>query len=234
MLTTTIAHKQVGLEHKVYQNVGNRTLLALLPIEARTVLDVGCGAGDNARLLRERGCRVWGVTLSLAEADLARPVCEEVRVADVESEDLDLPDGFFDAMLCSHVLEHLVRPQCVLRRLSRHLKTGGFVLIAVPNMAQWRLRLRFLRGDWKFDEAGAMDNTHLHFWSYWTADELITPPLVLRARIGGDPAVPLWPLRRLVPRLCKGIDRTLGPLWLNLFTTQTLLIAVKEEKHEAP
>ena len=36
----------------VYQNEGNLLLLSLLLPHVGTVLDVGCGAGDNARVLR--------------------------------------------------------------------------------------------------------------------------------------------------------------------------------------
>lgn len=214
---------------KIYRNGGNVELLRLLPRTATKILDVGCGAGDNARLLRQRGCRVWGITLSEAEADLARPFCEEVIVADVEASDLDFPTDFFDAVLCSHVLEHLVNPHPVLKRLSRHLTADGVVLIAVPNMAHWRMRLRWLRGNWKYEDSGPMDRTHLHFWSYWTAHELLPPPLSLRAHVAGDPAVPLWPLRRVAPRLCKSIDRTLCRLWPNLFAIQTLLLGDRGE-----
>jgi SAM-dependent methyltransferase len=224
---TTAPPSALDIKQKVYHNDGNPGLLRLIPTEAQNVLDVGCGAGDNARILRGRGCRVWGVTVSWAEAALAKRFCEEVRVVDAESGDLGVPDDFFDVLLFSHVLEHLVRPQLTLKKLCRYLSPHGLVVIAVPNMAHWRMRVRFLCGDWRFEQGGPMDSTHLHFWSYCTAGEIITAPLSLRARVAADPAVPLWPLRRLAPSLCHRIDRTLGHLWANLFATQTLLTADK-------
>ena len=58
-------------ETKVYRNAGNPPLIAMLGEDAKLILDVGCGAGDNAALLHNirRGTRVFGITLSLEGAD---------------------------------------------------------------------------------------------------------------------------------------------------------------------
>jgi hypothetical protein len=50
----------------VYQNEGNLLLLSLLSSLVRTILDVGCGAGDNARVI------LVGITLSAEEYKHAR------------------------------------------------------------------------------------------------------------------------------------------------------------------
>jgi SAM-dependent methyltransferase len=215
---------------KVYQNAGNPALLALVPADARRVLDVGCGAGDNARALKERGCGVWGVTLSEAEAGLARPHCEAVVVANAETSPLGLPPDYFDLLLLSHVVEHMVRPDVGLARLAAHLRPGGLALLAVPNMAHYRCRLRFLLGNWRREDGGPFDRTHYHFWSYHTFDELFRgAPLRLVSKTPGDPAVPLWPLRRVLPRRWAQVfDRFGGRVAPNLFAGQTLVVARRE------
>jgi SAM-dependent methyltransferase len=215
---------------KVYHNAGNPALLALVPADVRRALDVGCGAGDNARALKERGCGVWGVTLSEAEAELARPHCEAVVVANAETSSLGLPLGFFDLLLLSHVVEHMIRPDVGLARLAPHLHPGGLALLAVPNMANYRCRLRLLLGDWRREDGGPFDRTHFHFWSYHTVDDLFrgTPFRVVR-KTPGDPAVPLWPLRRVLPRrLLQPVDCFGGRVAPNLFAGQTLVVARRE------
>jgi SAM-dependent methyltransferase len=215
---------------KVYQNAGNPALLALVPVDVRRVLDVGCGAGDNARALKGRGCGVWGVTLSEAEAELARPHCEAVVVANAETSDLALPQDYYDLLLLSHVVEHMVRPDVGLARLAAHLRPGGLALLAVPNMANYRCRLRLLLGDWRQEDGGPFDRTHYHFWSYHTADDLFRgAPFRVVSKTPGDPAGPLWPLRRVLPRRWAQVpDRFGGRVAPNLFAGQTLVVARRE------
>jgi SAM-dependent methyltransferase len=45
---------------------------------------------------------------------------------------LDLPDGAFDAIICSHVLEHVPDDAAAMRELHRVTAAGGFVLVMVP------------------------------------------------------------------------------------------------------
>ena len=45
---------------------------------------------------------------------------------------LDLPDGAFDAILCSHVLEHVDRDRDALAELRRVVDPHGWVLLMVP------------------------------------------------------------------------------------------------------
>ncbi len=209
-----------------YQNDGNAPLLALLPSSAVHVLDVGCGAGDNARALRAAGRRVWGVTISVEEAAAARAYCEDVWVGDVERMPLPEIRAPFDAMVVSHVLEHLAAPQATLARLAPLVKPGGWLLVAVPNMGFWRVRLRVLRGDWTREETGFFDRTHLQFWSYDTRDDILkgTPFEVVEAR-GADGGAPLRPLRWAAPRLASRIDHAVGALSPNLISAQVLILA---------
>jgi 2-polyprenyl-3-methyl-5-hydroxy-6-metoxy-1,4-benzoquinol methylase len=213
-----------------YRNDGNRPLLRLMPKDVRKVLDVGCGAGSNARILQSRGTDVTALTLSKDEARLAAPYCVATIVADVENDPLPDFESEFDLLLCSHILEHLVRPSRILTLLSRFLRPGGYALVAVPNMAAWRPRLRLVQGDWSRDETGFFDRTHLQFWSYRTAGEVFTGTPLSMLRIEAEYAVPLWPLRRIAPGLSTRLDHSVGGLAPNLFSHQVLMLAQKIER----
>jgi SAM-dependent methyltransferase len=196
----------------------------------RRVLDVGCGAGSNARILQAQGIDVTAVTLSKAEAQLAAPFCVRTIVTNLENDPLPVFEPHFDLLLCSHVLEHLTRPSRALSVLSELLRPGGFALVAIPNMASWRPRLRLLRGNWSRDDTGFFDRTHLQFWSYRTASEVFVGTPFSMVRLEAEYAVPLWPLRRMAPGLSKKLDDKFGTLAPNLFGHQVMMLAQKVDR----
>lgn len=96
------------------------------------VLDVGCNAGELLELFRELGWSVAGVEASpgpaaYAHKKLGAPVWQG-------SAENVIPEGeFFDLITMTHVLEHVKRPGALLDRLRRALRSGGAILIEVPN-----------------------------------------------------------------------------------------------------
>jgi 2-polyprenyl-3-methyl-5-hydroxy-6-metoxy-1,4-benzoquinol methylase len=210
-------------------------LLALLDAAPpRRVLDVGCGAGDNAALLRERypGVVIDGITRSHAEAELAAPHLDRRWIFDVERPVWpEIERGRYDALIFSHVLEHLREPSRVLARFARLLGAGGSVYVAVPNVLSWRQRLLFLRGRFEYTDSGVLDSTHLRFFTYLTAAGYLfgdCPELELvEQRVIGS--VPLWWLRRRVlpSSLSLAVDALGCRLYPNLFGAEILLKASK-------
>ncbi|MDW6025865.1 methyltransferase domain-containing protein [Mesorhizobium sp. BAC0120] len=80
-----------------------------------------------------------------AVSQFVRPLCSEYVTADLFRDDvdlklnietIDLADGSFDGLICSHVLEH-VDDGAALPELFRVLKTGGVALLAVPMVEGW-------------------------------------------------------------------------------------------------
>jgi len=218
-----------------YVNSGNPLVLSMVPAGVCRVLDIGCGGGDNARRLRKSypGIEVVGLTHNAEEAQIAAPHMEAVHVIDLENGLTDEAIGKcgapFDLLLLSHVLEHLVDPVTVLRRCLTMLTPGGHVLVAVPNVLEWRTRMQFLRGRFVYADHGIMDRTHMRFFSYETApDELIAPidELTLLEHRGRG-SIPLGPLRRLgvAFTLCSLLDELAVRRWPNFCCRETVLLA---------
>ena len=86
---TTNTDPSTYLHCRIYKNQGNIPLLDLIN-DCKRVLDVGCGAGDNAFLIRERfpSCEIYGITHSGSEADIACQYMTDCWVLDLEG---DLP-----------------------------------------------------------------------------------------------------------------------------------------------
>jgi SAM-dependent methyltransferase len=152
----------------------NQGILSRVPSGSRRILDVGCGTGVLGGALKEGHAEryVAGITHSDREAERARALIDRVVVADLETCDFrDL--GEFDCVICSHVLEHLRNPSAVLARLRSVLAPDATLLIALPNVLYWRQRLQFLIGRFRYTEGGLMDNTHVVFFDWMTAQRLV-------------------------------------------------------------
>ena len=220
----------------VYSDSGNEFVAGQVPRGATRILDIGCGSGDTAALIKSRNPGIWveGITTNPVEAAAAEHVMDQVHIFDVEQE---IPSGLaedFDCMLFSHIVEHLREPAAVIQRFLPHLVPGGAVVIAVPNVLEWRTRFRFIRGSFAYAETGILDRTHLRFFTFDSVDgELLggglRGELELVAK-RGDGSVPLGPLRRLsfLRGAARAIDRAGVASRPNLFAQQVALVARKK------
>ena len=129
-----------------------KIVLDMLGAAQGRVLDVGCGSGAMEPDLLDRGLEVWGIDVSPemirhAEEKLAEePTRSRVhlRVGDVE--DLDFPDGFFDAVIGMGVFEYLLTYQEAIREIHRTLKKDAVAILTVPKQnSPYRLAVRMAR-----------------------------------------------------------------------------------------
>ncbi|NKC29307.1 methyltransferase domain-containing protein [Falsiroseomonas selenitidurans] len=150
-----------------YGLVANSDLLARIPLDARRVLDVGCGAGALGAAFRRRNpaAALIGIEPDPALAALAAPHYDALHRLDVEAVAPPLAPGSLDAMVFGDVLEHLRDPWAVLARDAPLLAPGGVLLACVPNLEHWSFTARLLAGGWRYEEKGLFDRTHLRWFT---------------------------------------------------------------------
>jgi SAM-dependent methyltransferase len=176
------------------------------------VLDCGCGTGRIARAIRRPGRRVWGVELSPDAARSAHEVCDRVVVGSItDSATWNLlGDVTFDSILFIHVLEHILDPALALRSAAGRLRPGGSITIGLPNVANWRVRYNLLRGRWDYQDEGFMDRTHVRFYTYRTAIELLASAgLIIRTALLFAAPASGNRIRRTAVRAARRIDPVL-------------------------
>jgi SAM-dependent methyltransferase len=109
------------------------------------ILDLGCGFGRHAYEAARRGANVValdagrdeveGVAATFAAmVDAGELASETLHAAAVQGDALHLPfpDGAFDRVICSEVLEHIPDDIGAMRELARVLRPGGTMAITVP------------------------------------------------------------------------------------------------------
>ena len=221
------------------------------------VLDVGCGRGQLGEAIRNLGWKVWGVENSPEACETARARLDgliERDLHDYEGVTASLKGKQFDALIFSDVLEHVYHPLGVLEQYLAHVKPGGKVLISVPNMVVWTNRLKLLFGRVTYDDTGVMDRTHIRFFTFRTAKQLVrasgckldyttSTPYLIRAFLplikgllsrGGDDNIPHNPRALIESRGYKWYMKWLYPvehlfscLWRTMFAFRIIVVATK-------
>jgi SAM-dependent methyltransferase len=139
------------------------------------ILDIGCGAGANARAIRKKhpSARIFGIEPNARAAELAREVMDEVFCGTCDAWLATEPTLEANAIVLSDVLEHIVDPVKFLQSLAAYpgAKNAAWV-ISVPNYAVWYNRALTLAGRFRYTWSGLYDRTHLRFFTRESVREL--------------------------------------------------------------
>lgn len=194
-------------------------LVARLPVDSSaSILEIGCGSGATGALALARGraATYTGVELFESAAAEARRHLSQVIVGDVERLAFTWQPCTFDALILSEVLEHLLEPWAVLKRLHPFVRPGALVLASSPNISHWRVIRELIAGRFRLADQGVFDRTHMR----WFTPESYA---AMFAQAGYDvvsvaPVTPFSPRTQMISRLTEG-------RYDHLFTTQICLEA---------
>lgn len=132
-------------ESKVRNQWVYETLMATTP--TANVLDVGCGGGFLSNFLAAKGLTVTGLDLSKESLDVAHLYDHSQCAKYVYGDAYLLPfkDHSFQAVTCMDFLEHVSKPELVLKEISRVLKPGGSFFFHTFNR-NWLAWLLVIKG----------------------------------------------------------------------------------------
>lgn len=131
------------------------------------VLEIGCGCGAVLAYIKSLhpNAEVYGVELISEVAKIAVHF-GNVLCGDVEQMDYPWEEEFFDYIIMGDVLEHLSNPELVLRKLRKHLRTGGHILISMPNVKHYSVLLPLICQDiFPYSDSGILDRTHVKMYT---------------------------------------------------------------------
>jgi SAM-dependent methyltransferase len=224
------------------------------------VLDVGCGFATTSQHLEKLGNRVTGIEESAEAVTKARTRIGRVVQCDLQQFDdvaQELGEARFDAIVFADVLEHLAWPLGVLRKYLGLLKRDGIVIVSLPNVGLWSVRLGMLAGRFEYEDTGVLDRTHLRFFTRTSARRLLETAGLVPLRTAYNPGL-VRPFVPLAKKLLSGpaagaehdpaallesrpyrtylrwiypIERTAARLWPGLLAFQMIFEARRKEVH---
>jgi len=125
-------------------------------IQNNRILDIACGISTFGKMF---GNHVYGIDANAQAVKVAKKNGIKATLGNVEGK-WSYPNNYFDVVIASHIIEHLVNPDHLLSETKRVLKTGGLLIIATPNLAAWYNRLLLLIGVQPFfTEVSTIDKT---------------------------------------------------------------------------
>ena len=78
----------------------------------------------------------------------------------------ELKNEKYDYILFADVLEHLRFPDKVLKVCNRILKDNGSIIMSIPNIAHNSVIIDLINDEFKYNQVGLLDNTHISFFAY--------------------------------------------------------------------
>jgi 2-polyprenyl-6-hydroxyphenyl methylase/3-demethylubiquinone-9 3-methyltransferase len=108
------------------------------PLDGKTALDVGCGAGLLCEPLARLGAKVTGMDASPAVIAVAREHAAAMSLdIDYRAGDVQQLEGQFDLITSLEVIEHVAEPASFMKALAKRLAPGGLLILSTPNATGW-------------------------------------------------------------------------------------------------
>lgn len=111
---------------------------AFRPLEGKTALDVGCGAGLLAEPLARLGAKVTAIDASSELIAVAKSHAKGQGLPiDYRACAVEKLDGQFDLVTSMEVIEHVADPAAFVKSVAARLSPGGMLVMSTPNRTAW-------------------------------------------------------------------------------------------------
>lgn len=136
------------------------------------VLEIGCDLGATLVEIQNEypECETYGLDINKAAVEIAKHI---TQAKEGNIDELQIPFGEkFDYIIFGDVLEHLRHPEEVVQMCRNMLNENGSIIASIPNVMHISVIEQLIDGRFRYSDAGLLDRTHIHFFTYREIMEL--------------------------------------------------------------
>ena len=150
---------------QLYFGYDRPEMVQFLPDEYSKVLEIGCNVGNFRRFVN-KPCEYWGVEPFEAAANIAKTKMDKILVDFYDKIEDEIPDNYFDLVIANDVIEHMEQPWNFLKSVKKKMTEKASLILAIPNVRYYEnLKKMLFHKDWKYEDCGILDITHLRFFT---------------------------------------------------------------------
>lgn len=140
-------------------------MIQFLPQRYSKVLEIGCGKGGFRENLSSP-CEYWGVEPHREISSIAEKRLDKVMVGTFDDVFNDLPDNYFDLVICNDVIEHMVDHHGFYEQIKVKCVQDAYMVGSIPNVRYINnLYNVLIKKNWEYEASGILDKTHLRFFT---------------------------------------------------------------------
>lgn len=147
----------------------NPDILRIMSKGMKRVVEVGSSSGALAQAYRTENpaCEYIGIEIDPEYAKISAKVCTEVICGNIESLGDDVFMKLFpsDCWVFGDALEHLYDPWALLRRIRKNIPKTSQIIACIPNAQHWSLQAMLNRGQFRYQDMGLLDRTHIRWFT---------------------------------------------------------------------
>lgn len=137
----------------------------LLPQTAKRILEVGGGTGAFRQNFAT-DAEYWLIEPVVEMARIAESRVSRVIVGTYKDAQEQLPDAYFDLVVCNDVIEHMPDWRDFLVDVQVKMKPDAVLVGSIPNVRHFVNVFNFVvRRDWEYTQTGILETTHFAFFT---------------------------------------------------------------------
>lgn len=139
----------------------------------KTMLDVGCHSGKFTHELSKKTpkTKIYGIDISKEAINYAKKSYKNISFKVAEAKKLPFKNASFDLVTCLEVMEHIEKPNLVLKEIKRVIEDNGKIIILVPSENLLFKLIWFL---WiHFGPGNVWNHTHINQFTNFSLDKLL-------------------------------------------------------------